>query len=134
MGAEMTADFPPPRPPRDPLSEVALREQIVRPGGLWREVSVAARTGSTNADLVARAGRGAPEGLVLAAEEAKFIEVFVRRGIAPDAGAVSSSGASLDGDDKDKDKTSGPALTIEQARDALERTAGLARGQDGGAR
>jgi len=69
MGAEMTADFPPPRPPRDPLSEVALREQIVRPGGLWREVSVAARTGSTNADLVARAGRGAPEGLVLAAEE-----------------------------------------------------------------
>ncbi len=54
--------------------------------------------------------------------------------IAPDAGAVSSSGASLDGDDKDKDKTSGPALTIEQARDALERTAGLARGQDGGAR
>ena len=69
MGAEMAADFPPPRPPRLPLSEAALTEQIVRPGGLWREVSVVPRTGSTNADLVARAGGGAPEGLVLAAEE-----------------------------------------------------------------
>ncbi len=66
MGVEMTDDFP---PPRLPLSEAALTEQIVRPGGLWREVSVMPRTGSTNADLVARAGGGAPEGLVLAAEE-----------------------------------------------------------------
>jgi BirA family biotin operon repressor/biotin-[acetyl-CoA-carboxylase] ligase len=47
----------------------ALTEQIVRPGGLWREVSVAMRTGSTNADLAARVRDGAPEGLVLAAEE-----------------------------------------------------------------
>ncbi len=69
MGAEMTDDFPPPRPPRHPLSEAALTEHIVRPGGLWREVSVVPRTGSTNAGLVARAGAGAPEGLVLAAEE-----------------------------------------------------------------
>ena len=66
MGAEMTDDFP---PPRLPLSEAALTEHIVRPGGLWREVSVMPRTVSTNADLVARAGGGAPEGLVLAAEE-----------------------------------------------------------------
>ncbi len=41
----------------------------MRPGGLWRELSVAEWTGSTNADLLARARDGAPEGLVLAAEE-----------------------------------------------------------------
>jgi BirA family biotin operon repressor/biotin-[acetyl-CoA-carboxylase] ligase len=66
MGVEMTQDQPPARPP---LSEAALTQQIVRPGGLWREVSVAEKTGSTNADLVARAAGGAPEGLVLVAEE-----------------------------------------------------------------
>ena len=42
---------------------------MVRPGGLWRAVEVADRTGSTNADLLARALAGAPEGVVLAAEE-----------------------------------------------------------------
>ena len=62
----MRQDQPPSRPP---LSAAALTEQIVRPGSLWREVSVATRTGSTNADLAARARDGAPEGLVLAAEE-----------------------------------------------------------------
>lgn len=62
----MTQDQPPARPP---LGEAALTQQIVRPGGLWREVSVAEETGSTNADLVARAAGGAPEGLVLVAEE-----------------------------------------------------------------
>ncbi len=51
--------------------------------------------------------------------------------IAPDAGAVSSSAVSLGGD---KDKASGPALTIERAQGALERTAGLAPGQEGGGR
>ena len=56
-------------PPRPPLDEAALTEQVVRPGGLWRGLSVAERTGSTNADLMARARAGAPEGLVLAAEE-----------------------------------------------------------------
>jgi chemotaxis protein MotC len=50
--------------------------------------------------------------------------------ITPDV-VVSSQGASLG--DGDKDKASGPALTIERARDALERTAGLARAQGGGA-
>ncbi len=56
-------------PARSPLSGAALARQIVRPGGLWGEVSVVARTGSTNADLVAGARDGAPEGAVLVAEE-----------------------------------------------------------------
>jgi BirA family transcriptional regulator, biotin operon repressor / biotin---[acetyl-CoA-carboxylase] ligase len=56
-------------PARSPLTGAALTRQIVRPGGLWREVSVVARTGSTNADLVAGARDGAPEGAVLVAEE-----------------------------------------------------------------
>jgi BirA family biotin operon repressor/biotin-[acetyl-CoA-carboxylase] ligase len=63
----MTADRVPPL--RRPLGAAALNGHIVRPDGLWREVSVAERTGSTNADLIARARDGAPEGLVLAAEE-----------------------------------------------------------------
>jgi BirA family transcriptional regulator, biotin operon repressor / biotin---[acetyl-CoA-carboxylase] ligase len=46
----------------------ALRAAVVRPGGLWRTVEVTAVTGSTNADLLARAARGEPEGAVLAAE------------------------------------------------------------------
>ena len=40
----------------------------VRPGGLWRDVEVVASTGSTNADLLARALRGEPEGTVLVTE------------------------------------------------------------------
>jgi BirA family transcriptional regulator, biotin operon repressor / biotin---[acetyl-CoA-carboxylase] ligase len=56
-------------PVRSPLSGAELTRQIVRPGALWREVSVVARTGSTNADLVAEARTGAPEGAVLVAEE-----------------------------------------------------------------
>ena len=54
---------------RPPLNGVALTKQVVRPGGLWSEVLVVARTGSTNTDCAARARAGAPEGLVLAAEE-----------------------------------------------------------------
>ena len=42
---------------------------MLRPGGLWQAVEVVERTGSTNADLLARALGGAPEGVVLAAEE-----------------------------------------------------------------
>ena len=52
--------------------------------------------------------------------------------IVPETGFVNSSGASLD--DGGKDKASGPALTIERARDALERTAGLVQVEGGGAR
>ncbi len=41
---------------------------MVRSGGLWREVIVTERTGSTNDDLLTAARRGAAEGTVLAAE------------------------------------------------------------------
>ena len=56
-------------PARGPLAPAALRRAAVRPGGLWREIEVVQSTGSTNADLLARALRGEPEGAVLAAEE-----------------------------------------------------------------
>ncbi|WP_320780357.1 biotin--[acetyl-CoA-carboxylase] ligase [Streptomyces sp. CRN 30] len=55
---------------RPPLNATALRRGLVRQGGLWREVEVVQRTGSTNSDLVARAADGrAAEGAVLVAEE-----------------------------------------------------------------
>ena len=53
------------RPAAEPLDAAALRRAAVRPGGLWREIEVVESTGSTNADLLARAlrrragGRGA---------------------------------------------------------------------------
>ncbi|CNF08636.1 biotin--acetyl-CoA-carboxylase ligase [Mycobacterium tuberculosis] len=53
---------------RPPLHEAALRRALVRDGGLWREIRVVDETGSTNADLAARAKEGAPEGTVLATE------------------------------------------------------------------
>jgi len=53
---------------RPALSETALREALILPGSLWRDVRVVTQTGSTNADLLAEARNGAPEGLVLAAE------------------------------------------------------------------
>src|ERR671937_1040983 len=56
-------------PARAPLDAAALHRQAVRPRSVWRAVEVAGRTGSTNADLLARALRGEPEGVVLAAEE-----------------------------------------------------------------
>jgi BirA family biotin operon repressor/biotin-[acetyl-CoA-carboxylase] ligase len=54
---------------RKALDATSLRRAVIRPNGLWRAVEVTPSTGSTNADLVARALRGAPEGVVLAAEE-----------------------------------------------------------------
>lgn len=54
---------------RPPLNAAALNRALTREGGLWREVEVVARTGSTNADLLTRASGGAAEGLVLVAEE-----------------------------------------------------------------
>ncbi|MBQ0846845.1 biotin--[acetyl-CoA-carboxylase] ligase [Streptomyces sp. BH-SS-21] len=58
---------------RPPLNAVALRRALVRDGGrggLWSDVQVVARTGSTNSDLVALAVDGkAAEGAVLIAEE-----------------------------------------------------------------
>jgi len=50
------------------LDEGALRAKAL--GGLWTAVDVVASTGSTNADLLARAAApDAPEGQVLVAEE-----------------------------------------------------------------
>lgn len=55
---------------RPPLNAAGLRRGLVRAGGLWRQVDVVQRTGSTNSDLVARAAEGkAEEGTVLVAEE-----------------------------------------------------------------
>ena len=54
---------------RPPLDAARLNQVILHPGGLWRAIEVTSSTGSTNADLLARAVQGAPEGLVLTAEE-----------------------------------------------------------------
>ncbi|RSN42433.1 biotin--[acetyl-CoA-carboxylase] ligase, partial [Streptomyces sp. WAC 04229] len=55
---------------RPPLNATALRRALVREGGLWRQVDVVQRTGSTNSDLVARAAEEEQaEGAVLVAEE-----------------------------------------------------------------
>jgi BirA family transcriptional regulator, biotin operon repressor / biotin---[acetyl-CoA-carboxylase] ligase len=51
------------------LSVAALSGALVRPGGFWHEIAVTGLTGSTNADMVARAAHGAAEGSVLVAEE-----------------------------------------------------------------
>ena len=54
---------------RPPLSERALRRALIVDGGLWTDVRYAYRTGSTNADGVAAARAGAPEGLAVLADE-----------------------------------------------------------------
>jgi len=54
---------------RQALDAAAVRAAVIRPDGLWRAVEVTEVTGSTNADLLALASGGAPEGLVLAAEQ-----------------------------------------------------------------
>jgi BirA family biotin operon repressor/biotin-[acetyl-CoA-carboxylase] ligase len=65
---EIAASAPSPAPDRAPLDAVALRRALIRPGSFWREVRVVTETGSSNTDLLADAGGGAPEGIVLAAE------------------------------------------------------------------
>jgi BirA family transcriptional regulator, biotin operon repressor / biotin---[acetyl-CoA-carboxylase] ligase len=50
------------------LSARELRETLITPGGLWRDVQVVAETGSTNSDLLAGARSGLAEGAVLVAE------------------------------------------------------------------
>ena len=62
-------DDTPAQPARNPLDAAGLHSAAIRPGGLWRALQVTERTGSTNADLLARARDGEPEGVVLAAEE-----------------------------------------------------------------
>ena len=54
---------------RPPLDAARLNQAVLRPGGLWQVIEVTESTGSTNADLLARAAQGAPEGLVMTAEE-----------------------------------------------------------------
>jgi BirA family biotin operon repressor/biotin-[acetyl-CoA-carboxylase] ligase len=54
---------------RDPLDERALRDELIHPVGAWRRLDVVAETGSTNADLLARAAAGEDiDGAVLVAE------------------------------------------------------------------
>lgn len=54
---------------RAPLDVAALREQVCSGSPTWRRIDVVGETGSTNADLIARAGRGEDiDGAVLIAE------------------------------------------------------------------
>ena len=62
------ASTPVPAEDRAPLSAPALRGELARQRARWRDVRVVSETGSTNADLLADARNGAPEGTVLAAE------------------------------------------------------------------
>jgi BirA family transcriptional regulator, biotin operon repressor / biotin---[acetyl-CoA-carboxylase] ligase len=56
-------------PLRPPLDAAALRDGLAGPGMPWRELDVVTETGSTNADLIARAEGGADiDGSVLLAE------------------------------------------------------------------
>ena len=51
--------------PEDPIDLTELRRELVRPGGLWREVDHVVETGSTNVDLAAAARAGGEPGRVL---------------------------------------------------------------------
>jgi BirA family biotin operon repressor/biotin-[acetyl-CoA-carboxylase] ligase len=52
-------------PDRDPIDAAWLTAELVRPGSLWQRIDVVDETGSTNADLAARARLGEPSGAVL---------------------------------------------------------------------
>jgi BirA family biotin operon repressor/biotin-[acetyl-CoA-carboxylase] ligase len=54
---------------RPPLSPRSLERALIVPGGLWRELDLRAETGSTNADAAGAAAAGAPEGLIVVAEQ-----------------------------------------------------------------
>ncbi|HEU4360770.1 MAG TPA: biotin--[acetyl-CoA-carboxylase] ligase [Mycobacterium sp.] len=57
------------RPSRPPLDVSVLRDRLVGPDRTWRRLDVVAETGSTNADLLARAEAGEDiDGAVLLAE------------------------------------------------------------------
>jgi BirA family transcriptional regulator, biotin operon repressor / biotin---[acetyl-CoA-carboxylase] ligase len=51
----------------DPLDELGLRQELVRPGSLWRRLDVVAETRSTNADVADLARAGGDAGSVLIA-------------------------------------------------------------------
>lgn len=54
--------------PPDDLDVLALREHLLSPNGPYAALDVVASTGSTNADLLAAAGRGAADHTVLIAD------------------------------------------------------------------
>lgn len=54
---------------RPPLRAEALRRALIDGRGVWTDLQVTASTGSTNADVAAAARSGAPEGLVVTADE-----------------------------------------------------------------
>jgi BirA family biotin operon repressor/biotin-[acetyl-CoA-carboxylase] ligase len=49
----------------DVIDLAELRQELIRPGGLWHKVDLVAETGSTNADLAVRAREGEVPGTVL---------------------------------------------------------------------
>jgi BirA family transcriptional regulator, biotin operon repressor / biotin---[acetyl-CoA-carboxylase] ligase len=49
----------------DEIDLAELRRELIRPDGLWQKVDLVPETGSTNADLAARAGQGEVPGTVL---------------------------------------------------------------------
>jgi BirA family transcriptional regulator, biotin operon repressor / biotin---[acetyl-CoA-carboxylase] ligase len=53
---------------RPPLRTIDLRRALVADAGLWTELRVIESSPSTNAEVVAAAGAGAPEGLIVVAE------------------------------------------------------------------
>lgn len=53
---------------RPPLDAAALERALTRDSGLWRSLRVVDEIGSTNAELLAAAADGAPQGTVLVAE------------------------------------------------------------------
>jgi BirA family transcriptional regulator, biotin operon repressor / biotin---[acetyl-CoA-carboxylase] ligase len=52
-------------PATDLIDLAELRQELIRPGGLWQKVDLVAETGSTNADLAARAREHEVAGTVL---------------------------------------------------------------------
>jgi BirA family biotin operon repressor/biotin-[acetyl-CoA-carboxylase] ligase len=52
-------------PTDDVIDLVELRQELIRPGALWQRIDLTPETGSTNADLAARAKQGETSGTVL---------------------------------------------------------------------
>ena len=52
-------------PTNDAIDIAELRQELVRPGGLWQRVDLVTETGSTNADLATQARHGGAPGTVL---------------------------------------------------------------------
>ncbi|MUL39685.1 biotin--[acetyl-CoA-carboxylase] ligase [Streptomonospora sp. PA3] len=73
---------------RPPLDASALERALVRPGGLWRTVEVLPEVGSTNSELLERAGAGEPAGVVLATDHQTAGRGRLDRGFATPARAA----------------------------------------------